>query len=204
MTLIIPHTFEAGKKALAQEVNENFGYLKSALETTREDILAKKEETQNLIYSTKTALQAEITTLKEQTTSNLEQKANLALENSTPAIDFAKDKLAPAGIHTVIKTYQNGNSWYRVYSDGWCEQGGLSPDTDSSSHPVDLIIPYANANYSVVVTSSSDRQTQGSYGFYHSRSTTRFYVVSKIGYADRGAMWVTYGQVNLEELENEL
>lgn len=24
----------------------------------------------------------------------------------------------------ITETYQNGTSWYRVYSDGWCEQGG--------------------------------------------------------------------------------
>lgn len=25
----------------------------------------------------------------------------------------------------VVKTYRNGNDWYRIYSDGWCEQGGI-------------------------------------------------------------------------------
>ncbi len=25
----------------------------------------------------------------------------------------------------IIETYTNGSSWYRVFSDGWCEQGGL-------------------------------------------------------------------------------
>jgi hypothetical protein len=24
----------------------------------------------------------------------------------------------------IVETYVNGSSWYRVYSDGWCEQGG--------------------------------------------------------------------------------
>lgn len=24
----------------------------------------------------------------------------------------------------IIDTYRNGSSWYRIYSDGWCEQGG--------------------------------------------------------------------------------
>lgn len=26
----------------------------------------------------------------------------------------------------ITETYQNGSSWYRVYSDGWCEQGGYT------------------------------------------------------------------------------
>lgn len=24
----------------------------------------------------------------------------------------------------IVETYSNGTSWYRVWSDGWCEQGG--------------------------------------------------------------------------------
>ena len=24
----------------------------------------------------------------------------------------------------IVETYRNGSSWYRVWSDGWCEQGG--------------------------------------------------------------------------------
>lgn len=24
----------------------------------------------------------------------------------------------------IVETYRNGASWYRIYSDGWCEQGG--------------------------------------------------------------------------------
>jgi hypothetical protein len=25
----------------------------------------------------------------------------------------------------VVETYKNGSSWYRIWSDGWCEQGGI-------------------------------------------------------------------------------
>ena len=29
----------------------------------------------------------------------------------------------------ITEVYQNGNSWYRVWSDNWCEQGGFVPST---------------------------------------------------------------------------
>lgn len=32
------------------------------------------------------------------------------------------EELTP--VHAVVETYQNGYSWYRVYDDGWVEQGG--------------------------------------------------------------------------------
>lgn len=59
----------------------------------------------------------------------------------------------PRGSHgEVVEKYQSGNSWYRVYSDGWCEQGGAA--TTSS---VTLLKEYSNTQYNVSMT-----QTGGS------------------------------------------
>lgn len=33
----------------------------------------------------------------------------------------------------VTETYQNGTSWYRIYSDGWCEQGGFKTVVSGSN-----------------------------------------------------------------------
>lgn len=35
-------------------------------------------------------------------------------------------------VHCVVETYVNGTSWYRVYDDGWCEQGGKFVITSAS------------------------------------------------------------------------
>ena len=37
-------------------------------------------------------------------------------------------------VHCVIETYVNGTSWYRVYSDGWCEQGGQGSVSGSGAN----------------------------------------------------------------------
>ncbi len=47
----------------------------------------------------------------------------------------------------VIETYINGQSWYRVYSDGWIEQGGTYTTTGNATAPVTLMKSYKNANY---------------------------------------------------------
>lgn len=49
---------------------------------------------------------------------------------------------------TVVETYRDGSDWYRIWSDGWCEQGGTQEFTDSWT----LILPvaYADANYSLI------------------------------------------------------
>lgn len=46
----------------------------------------------------------------------------------------------------IVETYQNGTSWYRVYSDGWCEQGGRV-NASANGTSVALLKPYKNLDY---------------------------------------------------------
>lgn len=55
----------------------------------------------------------------------------------------------------IVETYQNGLSWYRVWSDGWCEQGGhnyVAKPTNGQFWTVSLLKPYKDTNYSVQIT----------------------------------------------------
>ena len=47
----------------------------------------------------------------------------------------------------VTKTYQNGSSWYRVYSDGWCEQGGRLSVSSNQTVTITFLKPFVNTNY---------------------------------------------------------
>lgn len=49
----------------------------------------------------------------------------------------------------VIETYHNGTDWYRVWSDGWCEQGGYSATSGQSGSQITLLKQMANTDYSV-------------------------------------------------------
>ena len=54
----------------------------------------------------------------------------------------------------VVETYHNGTEWYRIYSDGWCEQGFY--DTTNADHVVTLLTPMADKNYVVSIGQSGD------------------------------------------------
>lgn len=56
-------------------------------------------------------------------------------------------------VAVVVQNYVNGTSWYRVWSDGWIEQGGYS-----SSMPVTvtLLKAFSNTNYTVQATMYSN------------------------------------------------
>lgn len=60
---------------------------------------------------------------------------------------------------SLIKTYRDGASWYRLYSDGFCEQGGIY---DNGSNIKDLAATitfsreFADTNYAFVFTPQRD------------------------------------------------
>lgn len=51
-------------------------------------------------------------------------------------------------IRFVKETYKSGTSWYRVWSDGWIEQGGVIPNSTTS---VTLHKPFTNTDYGVLM-----------------------------------------------------
>ncbi|MBR4106182.1 MAG: hypothetical protein IKK52_02645 [Alphaproteobacteria bacterium] len=57
--------------------------------------------------------------------------------------------IADLKARSIIETYVNGTSWYRVYSDGWCEQGGRATVPQGANVDITFLIPYANTDYYV-------------------------------------------------------
>lgn len=64
--------------------------------------------------------------------------------------DGVQYRLLNASDVHIVDTYINGTSWYRVWSDGWCEQGGLSDNIPTSTGlTINLLVRMADANYSI-------------------------------------------------------
>lgn len=63
----------------------------------------------------------------------------------------------------VTESYVNGTSWYRVWSDGWIEQGGVAESNGQHVNTsVSLLKGFANTNYNIVVTQRTE-SAMGSY-----------------------------------------
>ena len=92
--------------------------------------------------STKTDIQVDI----DEIATDLNGKADVDLTNCTKP--------------HIVETYVNGTSWYRVYSDGWCEQGGeTSNSTTADGRSIAYLKTFANTNYCIQIimcTSSTD------------------------------------------------
>lgn len=63
----------------------------------------------------------------------------------------------------VKENYLNGGDWYRVYSDGWCEQGGILAQ-GSGSYTVNFLKPFKDTNYSIFKHFGSN---SGAYSLYY-------------------------------------
>lgn len=81
----------------------------------------------------------------------------------------------------VIKESTVGDNWYRIYNDGWIEQGGyiLSSSTGNGTLII-LPIPYTNTNYNVI--QNADSGTILAISYYNSlvqlKTVNNFYIKS--------------------------
>jgi hypothetical protein len=72
----------------------------------------------------------------------------------------------------IVETWKSddGSSWYRKYSDGWIEQGGVTPNVNADSHTVTLNTPFTTVNYHVnFITTGTGKD--GSFGHCVSERT---------------------------------
>ena len=88
---------------------------------------------------------------------------------------------------------ENGN-FYRVYSDGWCEQGGIQSSEGNVPSPIiTLLKPYINANYCLLCTVNRNVLA---YAMAHDKTETNFRWVNLdhngYGYPARGS-WYACG-----------
>ena len=57
-------------------------------------------------------------------------------------------------VHVIVETYKNGDNWYRVYDDGWVEQGGRVNATTAGTD-VTLLREFENNDYTVIACSAT-------------------------------------------------
>ena len=62
---------------------------------------------------------------------------------------------------TVIKSFKSGYSWYRLYSDGWCEQGGRIKCIGSVKNLTTIIFqrPFVDTTYNIHFVAEQDTST---------------------------------------------
>ena len=96
-----------------------------------------------------------------------------------------------AGTAFITRTWKSGTAWYRVWSDGWIEQGG-----HGSGGTCNLNRAFSNTEYTFVVQASMDDSSHPDWvAVYELRSRRTASNVSFAHYAggDRGWDWYASG-----------
>lgn len=89
------------------------------------------------------------------------------------------DLNSPSRGYLVDNYVDDSGNWYRIYSDGWIEQGGIIlPQTRNDNFLVTLLKPYTNTNYTLITNKSIDTNVSGYIGVYsfwtHNKTETGF------------------------------
>lgn len=125
------------------------------------------------------------------------------IDTFNDAINELKNtKLDKIPISAYITKTSSGSSWYRIYSDGFCEQGGIV-STTASSYTVTLPISYNDSNYTILAIAYSNDKDAGGVGATECPSkafTTQstFYISHYNPGNMRGFYWYCQGYTNIQ------
>lgn len=89
-----------------------------------------------------------------------------------------EDKLGVSTVH-ITKTWKstNGNSWYRVWSDGFIEQGGDYTSSDNTKFTITLNRPMTTTYYHCTVTGGYNTLSDHAFGYVYEKTTSNFKAV---------------------------
>ncbi len=169
--------------------------IKSSIDSIYNYILSNHEkfdEIDTLVTKTN-QLEQDLLTKADTDLSNLTDGISNVICTSKPGETSTASSNSPV---VMVENYTKGNSWYRVYSDGWCEQGGIIPNPLKVSFGVTLIKNFANINYSVFAVTSGSDATNCHCPNILSKTVGQFVAISNyLAYPNRTIEWHAYGYV---------
>lgn len=88
--------------------------------------------------------------------------------------------------------------WYRLYSDGWCEQGGITTPSSSATKTITLAKEYANTNYSILLGASYTTTATYTPNTNYDTKTTKGFTLYDSTNTSVRTYWQTSGYINTE------
>ena len=118
------------------------------------------------------------------------EQLNLGIEQINEELSTKVDKESMVEVTCIVETYINGTSWYRVWSDGYCMQGGKTSG-ENRGYLVTLLKPYKDTNYTVVASGHHSDNTDKGWNYTHTLTATSFKMVQVAG----GNDWIACGYI---------
>lgn len=104
------------------------------------------------------------------------------------------------GHGALVESYENNASWYRIYSDGWCEQGGTETPTNTIPLDINLLKTMKDTNYHAIGSFYLTVAT-GAFSYYYGQianMTTSSFQIRSIKANDNctGVSWEVKGYIS--------
>ena len=133
---------------------------------------------------------------------NSDKKTVRILDDRFPfrAADYYEtvQKSSLAEIQCVVETYKNGDSWYRIWSDGWCQQGGSGNSVAAATVTINLLKPYLTTAYALSGAPLAPETTDAKWSFRVGSRTTSSFTCGLADDASRNGgtfTWQTAGYI---------
>ena len=97
--------------------------------------------------------------------------------------------------HCIIDSWSEGTEWYRVYADGWCEQGGYFDVSEVATATISLFKGYRDTSYSISLTNLY--ASSGAKNAVHVMSVTTDSFVYWSENTNGNIYWETKGYISL-------
>lgn len=102
----------------------------------------------------------------------------------------------------LIKSYSSGTDWYRIYSDGWCEQGGyVTVSASTGLYTYDLLKEYRDINYLIIGQFGSDYSSDFSSNRAMFPYTTSQFRVRNWSGTGTKQSWSACGYIDISDLQ---
>lgn len=111
--------------------------------------------------------------------------------------ETADDTLYFVEAIVVVKSYRSGTDWYRIYSDGWCEQGGQTNSVaPGTTVPVVLHKGLDTSDFSLMITSIGSYSADTSSCCMVTAKTANTFTLVNGCSTNQAFMWEAKGYLN--------
>lgn len=96
----------------------------------------------------------------------------------------------------IVETYSNGTSWYRVWSDGWCEQGGQTASVVGGTIMTTTFLKeFIGTDYSIQIASVGAYTGQGEANSCVNIKTSSNFTMTSGAIATSPYSWMACGYI---------
>ena len=122
---------------------------------------------------------------------------NLQLLDAGEITEALADKIGTTECKAyVTETYSNGSSWYRVWSDGWCEQGGRLSVTSNQTVTITFAKSFIDTNYTAFKNMGCNSTGAGAAREYSLWNFTQTSMQTQVNTNHYWTSWIAQGYIS--------